>query len=124
MKRMQSKTLLPALSTILLAGGALAEDNLTKLGQFKTTGVTEFTTIAQDAPAANSIRNILRAIELPPGFTIDLYALVPDARHMAMAPQGSCRRRIVNHLFFGIIARGLRFAAKIRTLHAPRLTQL
>lgn len=34
MKRMRSKTLLPALSTILLAGGALAEDNLTKLGQF------------------------------------------------------------------------------------------
>ncbi|MGB0532774.1 MAG: PQQ-dependent sugar dehydrogenase [Paracoccaceae bacterium] len=89
MKRMRSKTLLPALSTILLAGGAFAEDNLTKLGQFKTTGVTEFTTIAQDAPAANSIRNILRAIELPPGFTIDLYALVPDARHMAMAPQGT-----------------------------------
>lgn len=57
MKRMRSKTLLPALSTILLAGGAFAEDNLTKLGQFKTTGVTEFTTIAQDAPAANSIRN-------------------------------------------------------------------
>ncbi len=46
MKRMRSKTLLPALSTILLAGGAFAEDNLTKLGQFKTTGVTEFTTIA------------------------------------------------------------------------------
>ena len=57
--------------------------------EFKTTGVTAFTTIAQDAPAANSIRNILRAIELPPGFTIDLYALVPDARHMAMAPQGT-----------------------------------
>ena len=89
MKRMQSKQLLPVLSAILLASGALAEDNLTKLGQFKTTGVTEFTTIAQDGPAANSIRNILRTIELPPGFTIDLYALVPDARHMAMAPQGT-----------------------------------
>ena len=89
MKRMPSKQLLPVLSAILLASGALAEDNLTKLGQFKTTGVTEFTTIAQDGPAANSIRNILRTIELPPGFTIDLYALVPDARHMAMAPQGT-----------------------------------
>ncbi|MDB2608920.1 PQQ-dependent sugar dehydrogenase [Paracoccaceae bacterium] len=86
---MRSKQLLPVLSAILLASGALAEDNLTKLGQFKTTGVTEFTTIAQDGPAANSIRNILRTIELPPGFTIDLYALVPDARHMAMAPQGT-----------------------------------
>jgi glucose/arabinose dehydrogenase len=89
MKRIRSKQLLPVLSAILLASGALAEDNLTKLGQFKTTGVTEFTTIAQDGPAANSIRNILRTIELPPGFTIDLYALVPDARHMAMAPQGT-----------------------------------
>ena len=89
MKRMRSKQLLPVLSAILLASGALAEDNLTKLGQFKTIGVTEFTTIAQDGPAANSIRNILRTIELPPGFTIDLYALVPDARHMAMAPQGT-----------------------------------
>jgi glucose/arabinose dehydrogenase len=89
MKRMRSKQLLPVLSAILLASGALAEDNLTKLGQFKTTGVTEFTTIAQEGPAANSIRNILRTIELPPGFTIDLYALVPDARHMAMAPQGT-----------------------------------
>ena len=89
MKRMRSTQLLPVLSAILLASGALAEDNLTKLGQFKTTGVTEFTTIAQDGPAANSIRNILRTIELPPGFTIDLYALVPDARHMAMAPQGT-----------------------------------
>ena len=89
MKRMRSKQLLPVLSAILLASGALAEDNLTKLGQFKTTGVTEFTTIAQDGPAANSIRNILRTIELPPGFTIDLYALVPAARHMAMAPQGT-----------------------------------
>ena len=89
MKRMRSKQLLPVLSAILLASGALAEDNLTKLGQFKTTGVTEFTTIAQDGPAANSIRNILRTIELPPGFTIDLYALVPDARHMAMTPQGT-----------------------------------
>ena len=89
MKRMRSKQLLPVLSAILLASGALAEDNLTKLGQFKTTGVTEFTTIAQDGPAANSIRNILRTIKLPHGFTIDLYALVPDARHMAMAPQGT-----------------------------------
>ena len=89
MKRMRSTQLLPVLSAILLASGALAEDNLTKLGQFKTIGVTEFTTIAQDGPAANSIRNILRTIELPPGFTIDLYALVPDARHMAMAPQGT-----------------------------------
>ena len=56
MKRMRSTQLLPVLSAILLASGALAEDNLTKLGQFKTTGVTEFTTIAQDGPAGTSRR--------------------------------------------------------------------
>ncbi len=26
---------------------------------------------------------------MPPGFKIELYALVPDARHMAIAPQGT-----------------------------------
>ena len=35
MKRMRIKQLLPVLSAILLASGALAEDNLTKLGQLK-----------------------------------------------------------------------------------------
>ena len=70
MKRMRSKQLLPVLSAILLASSALAEDNL-QAGAIKTIGVTEFTTIAQDGPAANSIRNILRTIKLPHGFTID-----------------------------------------------------
>ena len=63
---------MPALSTILLASGVLAKDNSTKLGQFKSTGVTEFTTIAQEGPVANSIRNIFHSIELPTCVTIDL----------------------------------------------------
>ena len=65
------------------------ETNLEKLGAFKVTGTTEHTVVDQDDPAADSIRQVLEGIELPEGFSIDLYALVPDARHLAMAPQGT-----------------------------------
>jgi glucose/arabinose dehydrogenase len=68
---------------------ALAQDNLEKLGQFKTTGTKDFTVIDQNGPAADSIREVLKGIKMPDGFKIELYALVPDARHMAMAPQGT-----------------------------------
>jgi hypothetical protein len=30
----------------------------------------------------------LNAVKLPPGFKINLYAVVPDARHIAVGPQG------------------------------------
>ncbi|MEP2783225.1 MAG: PQQ-dependent sugar dehydrogenase [Pseudoruegeria sp.] len=73
----------------LLAGSAHAQSNLELLGQFKVTGTTEHTIIDQNAPAADSIRSVLEGISLPEGFKIELYALVPDARHMAMAPQGT-----------------------------------
>ncbi|MGC3872443.1 PQQ-dependent sugar dehydrogenase [Halomonas sp. GXIMD04776] len=64
------------------------DDTLEKLGNFQTTGETEFTVIDQNSPSADAIRETLKRIELPQGFTIDLYALVPDARHMAVGPQG------------------------------------
>lgn len=66
-----------------------AQTNLEKLGQFKTTGVTEFTYIDQNTSDADAIRATLARIKMPAGFKIELYALVPDARHMAMAPQGT-----------------------------------
>ena len=43
-------------------------------------------TIAQDGPTADAIRENLKRIKLPEGFRIDLYAVVPDARHMAVGP--------------------------------------
>ncbi|SHE88221.1 Glucose/arabinose dehydrogenase, beta-propeller fold [Modicisalibacter ilicicola DSM 19980] len=67
---------------------AQTDDTLEKLGNFQTTGETEFTVIDQDSPSADAIRKTLERIKLPRGFTIDLYALVPDARHMAVGPQG------------------------------------
>ena len=54
----------------------------------KTTGVKEITFIEQGGDYAATIRKTLERINLPAGFKIDLYAIVPDARHMAVGPQG------------------------------------
>ncbi|MDX1400509.1 MAG: PQQ-dependent sugar dehydrogenase [Kiloniellales bacterium] len=67
---------------------ALAQTNLEKLGQFKTTGVTEFQYVEQKGDNAAAIAANLDRIKLPQGFEISLYAVVPDARHMAVGPQG------------------------------------
>ena len=63
-------------------------DNLEKLSNFQTTGATEFTFIEQKGEYADGIRKNLERIKMPPGFKIGLYAVVPDARHMAVGPQG------------------------------------
>lgn len=73
----------------LLAAPAVSQSNLEKLGAFKVTGTKDHSYIDQKAPEADSIREVLKGISLPAGFKIELYALVPDARHMAMAPQGT-----------------------------------
>lgn len=77
-----------AASTMLSVAYAQQDDTLERLGNFQTTGETEFTTVDQESESADAIRQTLEKIELPDGFTIDLYALVPDARHMAVGPQG------------------------------------
>lgn len=69
------------------AQGASAPDNLDKLSNFQKTGVTEFTCIEQGGDYADAIKNTLEGITLPDGFKIELYAIVPDARHMAVGPQ-------------------------------------
>jgi glucose/arabinose dehydrogenase len=42
--------------------------------------------VPQDGKNAAALRRNLERIKLPPGFRIDLYAIVPDARQMAVAP--------------------------------------
>jgi glucose/arabinose dehydrogenase len=79
--------------TILTAGAALAQQpsagNLEKLSGFKTTGTPmDIPHIPQGGNRAESIKKTLERIKLPPGFKIGLYAVVPDARHMAVGPQG------------------------------------
>ena len=87
------KTLLATAAALgLCADAALAQgalpDNLAKLGAFKTTGVTDFTVVEQGGDFAEGIRKTLERITLPDGFKIELYAIVPDARHIAVGPQG------------------------------------
>jgi glucose/arabinose dehydrogenase len=80
------------LGSALITTPALAQtvpDNLEKLSQFQSTGGSlDIPTIAQDPAKAEAIKKILTKIKLPSGFHIQLYAIVPDARHMAVGPQG------------------------------------
>ncbi|WP_448190856.1 PQQ-dependent sugar dehydrogenase [Azospirillum sp. sgz301742] len=84
-----------SVAAVCLALPAGAQDlpkppgNLEKLENFRTTGeLTDIPTIAQSGPKAEAIKKTLSQIKLPPGFKIALYAIVPDARHMAVGPQG------------------------------------
>ncbi len=66
---------------------ASAQDNMKKLENFQSTGASlHMETIAQTGARADALRVNLKNVRLPPGFKIDLYALVPDARHMAVGP--------------------------------------
>ncbi len=79
-----------AVSVLALGLGtvpASAQDNLQKLQQMQTTGTSlQFQMVEQSGPNADAIRKNLERIKLPAGFKIDLYAVVPDARHMTVGP--------------------------------------
>jgi len=78
-----------ALSAIVaLPVMAHAEDVLDTLGAMHKTAPVDWPTIPQTGPKADAIRETLKKIKMPDGFHIDLYAIVPDARHMAVGPQG------------------------------------
>ncbi len=67
---------------------ANAQTNLEKLSSFQKTGGADFTVIEQGGEKAEAIKAIVEKIKVPEGFEISLYAIVPDARHMAVGPQG------------------------------------
>ena len=76
-----------AAAALLLAAGSASASNLDKLKQFKLTGSSlDIETVDQDTDYAAQLRKNLEMINMPPGFKIDLYAVVPDARHMAVGP--------------------------------------
>lgn len=84
---------LASVSVAFLTSTALAQPatqspsgNLEKLTSFRSTGTVEPKPIPQEGRRADSIRRNLEKVKLPPGFKIDLYAIVPDARHMAVGP--------------------------------------
>ncbi|HUL67475.1 MAG TPA: PQQ-dependent sugar dehydrogenase [Burkholderiaceae bacterium] len=69
------------------AFGASSQQNIEKLKQFKVSGTDlNIPTVPQEGKNAAAIKENLKKIKLPSGFKIDLYAIVPDARHMAVAP--------------------------------------
>lgn len=70
------------------ASAQTPNNNLDKLGNFQKTGITEIPTVPQTGRKVDAIKANLAKIKLPPGFKISLYALVPDARHIAVGPQG------------------------------------
>lgn len=62
-----------------------AGNNLDRLRGFQTTGTSlEIEQVEQGGDRAEQLRRNLETIEMPNGFSIDLYAIVPDARHMAV----------------------------------------
>lgn len=85
---MQRALMIGLLLTTALATPTLAQDNLQTLQGMQRTDAT-FTRIEQAGPTADSLKSIASHINLPSGFEASLYAVVPDARSMAVAPQGT-----------------------------------
>lgn len=75
------------LGTMLVAP-AWAQDNMNKLSNMQKTDAA-FTHVDQDGDRAAALKQILPHINVPEGFAVSLYAVVPDARSMAVAPQGT-----------------------------------
>lgn len=93
---MKLKTLMAALAVAgLTATPVMAQQNLEKLKQMKVaTTDLNIPLVPQTGRNADAIRANLKNIKLPEGFKIELFAVVPDARHMAVAPS-------TNMLFVG-----------------------
>ena len=83
--------LLATAATLALMTGAVAQtgDNMKKLEGMQSTGTSmDFKTVEQTGDYADQLKKNLEGITLPDGFKIELYAVVPDARHIAIGPQG------------------------------------
>ena len=102
---MRTPCLIVALVAIaaLLAPGAGAQqkpDNLGTLKQMKVaTTDLNIPPVRRPARNADAIRENLKQVKLPPGFRIELFAVVPDARHMAVGAvdQHAVRRHPQDH---------------------------
>lgn len=68
-------------------GAQAAEGNVEKLLNMNVTGTSlEMETVPQTGAKADALKRNLKNIKLPDGFKIALYAIVPDARQMAVGP--------------------------------------
>jgi glucose/arabinose dehydrogenase len=98
MKKLKFFRLSLIVSALVLTSGSIAtaqQQNIESLKKFKVSGTDlNIPPIPQTGKTADAINENLKRVKLPPGFKIELYALVPDARHMAVAPS-------TNMLFVG-----------------------
>lgn len=85
---MSKRSLAALLCTTMFAAPVAAQDNMDKLSNMQKTDAT-FTFVDQEGKRAEALKAILDHINVPEGFEASLYAVVPDARSMAMAPQGT-----------------------------------
>ena len=76
------------LCTSFLSTPLAAQDNMDRLSNMQKTDAT-FTHVEQTGARADALKAIVDHINVPDGFEVSLYAVVPDARSMAMAPQGT-----------------------------------
>ncbi|MFM8462548.1 MAG: PQQ-dependent sugar dehydrogenase, partial [Burkholderiaceae bacterium] len=85
-------------SALLIAFSAPSfakDEGLEKISQFRTSGTAiDIPTVPQSGANVDALKANLKKIKLPEGFKIELYAVVPDARYMAVAPS-------TNMLFVG-----------------------
>ncbi len=97
---MSKKNLLfkSAIATSMLfafSSSSFSDENLEKISAFKNTDTSlDIPAVPQSGKKADQLRENLKKIKMPPGFNIELYAIVPDARYMAVAPS-------TNMLFVG-----------------------
>jgi glucose/arabinose dehydrogenase len=84
-----------ALVLAFCVSASAQDQNIENLKKFKVSGTDlNIPPVPQTGKVADAIQLNLKRIKLPPGFKIELYAIVPDARHMAVAPS-------TNMLFVG-----------------------
>jgi glucose/arabinose dehydrogenase len=84
-----------ALLAASVATSAMAQTAIEKMKQMRVaTTDLNIPMVPQSGPNAEAIKENLKKVKLPDGFKIALYAIVPDARHMAVAPS-------TNMLFVG-----------------------
>ena len=76
------------LTTAIAVPASAQEDNLGTLQNMQRTS-SVFTMIEQGGATAASLNAIVPFVNVPDGFEASLYAVVPDARSMAVAPQGT-----------------------------------
>jgi glucose/arabinose dehydrogenase len=88
MRLLTTTAVVAAAATGAFGQSAELPENIERLENMQSTGVRSFMEVEQTGDYADGIRETLERIEMPEGFEIELYAVVPDARHIAVGPQG------------------------------------